>query len=76
MKTWEGDVYVWHEPLNGRELAIHVIPRWMGKPRHYQVIYEPRATSKSGRSDLIATTGTLSEAKRKAGAYIKRVKAK
>jgi len=74
VKTWEGDVYVWNELLNGRELAIHVIPRWMGKPRHYQVIYEPRATSKSGRSDLIATTATLDEAKRKGKAFIKRLK--
>ncbi len=74
VKTWEGDVYVWHELLNGRELAIHVVPRWMGKPRHYQVIYEPRATSKSGRSTLMATAATLSEAKRKGAAFIKRLK--
>lgn len=73
VKTWEGDVYVWNELLNGRELAIHVIPRWMGKPRHYQVIYEPRATSKSGRSDVIATARTLSEAKRKGKAFIKKL---
>lgn len=73
-KTWEGDMYVWNELLNGRELAIHVVPRWMGKPRHYQVIYEPRATSKSGRSDVIATTRTLSEAKRRGKAFIKRLR--
>jgi hypothetical protein len=73
VKTWEGDVIVWDELLNGRQLAIYIIPRWAGKPRRYQVIYEPRATSKSGRSDVIATTSTLSEAKRKGKAFIKRL---
>ncbi len=73
-KTWEGDTIVWSELLNGRQLAIYIIPRWMGKPKHYQVVYEPRATSKSGRSTVVATTLTLTEAKRKGKAFIKKLR--